>query len=90
MTTVIFNRYALIEARKRAGLSKAKLADQSGCSRPYITQIEAGDRRNPSADTIGKWSEVCGVDDPRALYIEPSMDDLLREMNALRGSEVAS
>jgi transcriptional regulator with XRE-family HTH domain len=87
---VIFNRYALIEARKRAGLSKAKLADLSGNSRPYITQVEAGDRSNPSPDVIEKWAEVCGVADSRALYIEPSMDELLREMNSMRGIEVAS
>lgn len=87
MTNVIFNRYALIEARTRMGLSKAKLADESKCSRPYITQIEAGDRLNPSAESIAKWAKVCGLTDPKALYVEPSMDELLREINALRGSE---
>jgi transcriptional regulator with XRE-family HTH domain len=82
---VLFNRFALTEARKRAGLSKAKLADLSGNSRPYITQVEMGDRSNPSPEVIREWANVCGLEDERALYIEPSMDELLREMNAKRG-----
>lgn len=90
MAFVIFNRFALIEARKAAGLSKAKLADLAGNSRPYVTQVESGNRTNPSLEVIQKWAEVCGLADAKALYVEPPMDDLLREMNALRGLDVAS
>ena len=90
MILVIFNRFALIEARKRAGLSKAQLADRSGNSRPYITQIEQGSKTNPSDEVVEKWAEVCELEDARALYVEPTMDELLREINTMRGVEAAS
>lgn len=82
---MIFNRFALIEARKRAGLSKSQLADQSGNSRPYITQLENGDRQAPSLAAIRKMADVLGIEDPRALYVQPELDELLREINAARG-----
>lgn len=83
---MIFNRFALIEARIHAGLSKAQLADLSKVSRPYVTQIELGDRSNPSPETIKRWAHACGLADERALYVEPTMDELLREMQAHRGA----
>jgi transcriptional regulator with XRE-family HTH domain len=51
----------LVAARKRAGMSREQLAVGSGLSWSAVTQIEAGRRLNPRADTLGELSAALGV-----------------------------
>lgn len=37
----------LIEELEAAGLTQTDIADQSGCSQPYVSQLKSGTRRNP-------------------------------------------
>ena len=83
---MLFNRFALTAFRAKAGLTKSQLAERSGHSRPYITQVEGGDRPNPSVKAIEKWAEILDVD-PRALYCNPSADELLRAFNVAHAQE---
>jgi transcriptional regulator with XRE-family HTH domain len=48
-------------ARKRARMSREQLAVESGLSWSAITQIEAGRRLNPRADTLGALAPPLGV-----------------------------
>jgi transcriptional regulator with XRE-family HTH domain len=84
---VLFNRYALTEARKKKNLTRSGLAKAANHSAPYITQVEQGDRPSPSMEAIERWCEVLDVEDPRALFIEPTMDELVKEMGAARDRE---
>ena len=51
----------LAAARKRAGMSREQLAVESGLSWSAITQIEAGRRPNPRANTLAELSAALGV-----------------------------
>jgi transcriptional regulator with XRE-family HTH domain len=51
----------LTAARRRAGMSREQLAVESGLSWSAITQIEAGRRPNPRAETLGALSAALGV-----------------------------
>lgn len=51
----------LAAARKRAGMSRERLAVESGLSWSAITQIEAGRRPNPRANTLAELSAALGV-----------------------------
>lgn len=84
---MLFNRFALQDALERTGTRRSALARLSGLSAPYITQILQGDRTNPSYDAVKRWCEVLGVSDPKALYLEPSVDELLSELNEARKRE---
>jgi transcriptional regulator with XRE-family HTH domain len=48
-------------ARKRAGMSREQLAVRSGLSWSAISQIEAGRRPNPRADTLGALAPPLGI-----------------------------
>lgn len=85
----MFNRHSLREIRKLRGLTATALATAAGHSVPYLSQVEHGHRTSPSMDAIGKWAEVLGVR-PEALYLEPTQDELLREMTLLRAREAKS
>lgn len=72
-------------ARKRQGLSQAKLAELVGISVPFVGEIEIG-RKTPSLETLEKLS--------RALRLEPY--ELLRDLevgtefgNAMVREEIA-
>jgi transcriptional regulator with XRE-family HTH domain len=80
---VLFNRFALTEARKRRGMTRAALAKAAGVSGAYVTYAENGER-NPSLDIIERWAEALGIEDPRALYLEPTSAELLRAFTALQ------
>ena len=49
LTITIEDRAALIEGRKRAGLTQRDLADVAGCSQTFIWQLESGRRSRVSA-----------------------------------------
>lgn len=55
MEALEFGQY-LKSLRKAAKLSMAVLAEQSGVSQPYISQIERGERGIPSPDILKKLS----------------------------------
>jgi|GEM_PF-6024732 len=57
---------ALRTARKEAGLSQAALADKAGLTAPYISLIESGRRRPPTAPLIERLAKALGVK-PEAL-----------------------
>lgn len=67
--TVVFNRFALIAFREIRGMSQADLARADGRSPAYISQLESGDRSNPTLGTI--IALAAGLDvDSRAFYVE--------------------
>lgn len=84
MGFVLFNPAALTEIRNIRGLTKSELADKCGMSRPYITQLEGPLRKTPSNAALKELAKALEVDDVRVFFIEPSMDDLLRELTAIR------
>ncbi|MGF9714631.1 helix-turn-helix domain-containing protein [Paenibacillus naphthalenovorans] len=55
MEAIEFGQY-LKSLRKSAKLSMAKLAEASGVSQPYISQIERGERGIPSHEILKKLS----------------------------------
>lgn len=59
MDATEFGQY-LKALRKEAKLSMAKLAEESGVSQPYISQIERGERGVPSPEILKKLSAVLG------------------------------
>ena len=56
----------LREARLRAGLNQAELAERSGRARPHIGRYEAG-AVAPSLDTLIELVRACGFDLPLEL-----------------------
>lgn len=64
-------------ARRRAGISREKLAVESGLSWSAITQIEAGRRPNPRADTLGALAPPLGVSVDYLLGKRSPVGDLL-------------
>jgi transcriptional regulator with XRE-family HTH domain len=58
-TPVLASR--LKAARKRAGMSREQLAVESGLSWSAISQIEAGRRPNPRAETLGALAPPLGI-----------------------------
>lgn len=47
------------EARRRAGLSQAELAEKAGTTQSAIARLEAG-RTNPSFDLVLRTLKLCG------------------------------
>lgn len=84
---MLFNPNALSEIRRIQGLTRSELADKAHKSRPYITQLESGDRKSPSSEAIGDIGGALGVEDDRAFYIEPTVDELLKELALARARE---
>ena len=84
---MIFNPKALTEVRKMRGLSKSQLADRARKSRPYITQLEGDDRKSPSAAALADIALALDVDDVRVFFVEPTVDELLKELTAARSRE---
>lgn len=87
MGFVLFNPAALTEIRRIRGLSKAQLADKCDLSRPYITQLESDLRKTPSPAALDEIAKVLEVEDVHVFFVEPKMDDLLRELAAARTRE---
>jgi transcriptional regulator with XRE-family HTH domain len=87
---VLFNPAALTELRRIKGISKSQLADKTKLSRPYITQLEGELRKTPSPDALNLLAQALGVEDTHVFFLEPSIDDLLRELAAARAREQVS
>ncbi|MEU1462589.1 helix-turn-helix transcriptional regulator [Streptomyces sp. NPDC005727] len=51
---------SLLDLRKERGWSRKELAERSGLSYPYISQLENGDRE-PSFDTLTKLAQTFGL-----------------------------
>jgi transcriptional regulator with XRE-family HTH domain len=47
--------------RENKGLSQAALAKQSGVAQGYISQMEAGEKKNPGIETLKKIAKALGV-----------------------------
>lgn len=73
----------LREARLRAGLSQAALAERTDKPRPHIARYEAG-AVAPSLDTLIELIRACGFDLPLELVsLDESTDDGLAELQQL-------
>lgn len=73
----------LREARLRAGLSQAALAERAGVHRVQINRYEAG-AVVPSLDTLLELVSACGFDVPLELVPrQPAADDVLSELQQL-------
>lgn len=77
---------ALREARKRAGLTQAALADRTSTSQATISAYENG-RKEPSVDTLSRLLAAAGtrltVETGRRPVIEPSGVQLARAGRSL-------
>ena len=49
------------DLRERAELSLGDLAEITGISKGYLSQLERGDAANPSVDVLGKLAQGLGV-----------------------------
>ena len=52
--------WQLLQARRRAGLTQAEVADRMGTTQSSISRTEAG-RTLPSLDFIDRYARACGV-----------------------------
>ncbi len=69
------------------GMTKAQLAEKAGTSRPYITQLELGDRATPSPGLLQKLCQALDVENERVFYVEPTLQELVSEMKAAEARE---
>ena len=60
MTTVELGAF-LRRMRKEAGIPQAALAERMGKSQPQISQLETGERANPTFGTLVEWAEAMGL-----------------------------
>lgn len=58
--------------RKRKELSLQELSDRVGCNSSYLSLIETGKRKNPTANFLMALSDALEAD-LMALYLEPSL-----------------
>lgn len=68
-------------------MTKSALAKAADISGAYVTQLEGGDRTSASQETIRKLCEALDVEDGRAFYMAPNLDELFGEINAARARE---
>ena len=87
---MLFNRHTLTELRKAQGLTKSALAEAARTSVPYISQLESGSRSAPGPKLMRDLCAALSIDDPRALYLEPTVDELIGELEKARAREVAA
>lgn len=50
----------LLEARRAVGLTQAALADKSGVSQTYISDLEKGSQRNPTIAIVRRLEQALG------------------------------
>lgn len=67
--------------RKDRHLSLRKLSKMSDISRPYLSNLEANRRYNPSLDTLGKIADALGVDIKDLFYSELELESLKKELD---------
>jgi len=73
----------LLEARQRAGLSQAALAEQAGVPQSMISAYEC-DRRQPTLATLLRLLKAAGFDLRMHLAPYDDHDDILAEWEATR------
>ena len=86
---MIFHREALTALRTKAGLNKTEFAALAGVSVPYVSELESGSKRAPSKDAALRFAEVLGVT-PAAIFMEPSLEDLVDEVRRAYKRDVAA
>lgn len=64
-----FNAQALIEARKRAGMTQQQLGKLVHCRRQWIAMVESGFHR-PNIRTLEKILNALGVEDVRPFFMQ--------------------
>jgi len=62
-----FHRARLKDARVRAGLTQAQLAQRIGISRHFVVEVENG-HRDPGYATMDKWVQALGANDSLDLF----------------------
>jgi transcriptional regulator with XRE-family HTH domain len=72
------------EARKRAGLTQAELADRAGTTQSAIARLESG-RTSPALEQVERLLKLCGFQ--LVVQLEPYDDsDLVQAEASLRRS----
>ncbi len=56
-----FNRVAFHSIRKRNNQSQASIAELADTSIRYVGALERGEKSNPSADLVSRFSIILGV-----------------------------
>lgn len=69
MNTKKFLKEKLIQIREDKNLSQSSLGKLCGVSQVAISQLESGETKNPSAETIEKLSKGLGITD-KYFYLE--------------------
>jgi transcriptional regulator with XRE-family HTH domain len=77
----------LQEQRRNAQLSLRQLADQTGVSNPYLSQIERGLRR-PSADVLQQIAKALRIS-AEALYVRAGLLDRPRSDHTVEDAILA-
>jgi transcriptional regulator with XRE-family HTH domain len=54
-------RVVIREMREEQGLSQAQLAKKAKVAQGYISDLEAGGKRNPSIDVLKRLAKALGV-----------------------------
>src|SRR3972149_2966304 len=52
--------WAMLEARRKAGVTQKELAEKLGLSQPYIAKLESGEA-NPTLGTVGRIFAALGL-----------------------------
>jgi len=68
------------EARRRAGLTQAQLAELAGTTQSAIARLESG-RTSPSFDTVRRMMRLCGFN--LLVALDPYDDSDLAQAQAL-------
>ena len=67
--------------RKDRNISLRRLSKMSNVSRPYLSNLEANRRLNPSIDTLSKIADALGVDIKDLFYSELELEKLKKVLN---------
>lgn len=68
-----YNGYAVRALRKLIGLNVSELAGRAGIRQPHMSLIEQG-KRQPSDDVAMRIAIALGLDDLRAIVLNPGPD----------------
>lgn len=74
MSTINIGEY-IKKVRNEKGLSSRKLAEISGVSQPYISQLETGKNKNPSIEILNKLSKSLDIPNGNLLIAAGYIDD---------------
>ena len=70
-------------------MTQSALAKAAGTVVPYISQLESGARSNPGTRLLDGLCDALGVTDRKALFVEPSLAELIAEMEHARKREAS-